>query len=147
MVDIIDDKNDLFSSKNNLSLNKEDIFNVLKKDPNILSLSEYLWLKETDRMKNLRKNICEFMNDDQNFILLLQEYEDIAMDIVEKYKWDEYSKWQIALILLKALIAYDWGNIEYYRENVKEASDYAYNAYYDDIDEMIQIIKKSKPIK
>lgn len=125
----------------------EQLFKILKNDLTIAWLVENLWYKESLEMLKLRYEIIELMNKWSDFKNKLMAYEDLAMKVIENKNWSDYMKWQIILILLKANIAYEWNYIEYYQDNMKDASEYAYQAWFDDIDSVINKILKQLPNK
>lgn len=131
----------------NKGLEIEELLAVLNNNLTINWLAEVLWLKETSVMSELRLELVKLMinwGEIKSWFIL---YEDLAIEIINEKKGVDYSKWQIALMLLKARIAYDGNDMDYYKSCIDDASEYAYQAGFDAIDGNIQKIKKKFPLK
>ncbi len=80
--------------------------------------------EETDKMKTIRDDIIKIMKDWWVYRDLYIEYDNIATEMIDNLKWDDYEKAQIWLILIKAFMFKESWNIERFTEELNDAKTY-----------------------
>jgi len=76
----------------------EDLSNI----KTLTEMADHLWVKETENMVKHRQDVIKQMELWKPIKNDLIKYEDGAREIVGKYQWDNFARWNIAIDLLKA---------------------------------------------
>ncbi len=124
---------------------KNEVSDILETSNNpkikwLIDLSISLWLTESSQMLELREEILDLITKWESYKHKNIEYEELALWIIDKYKWEKFAKAQIALNLLKASIYLQaWYN-DYYLEDISDILDYCKWMWYEDISEQLEKI-------
>lgn len=132
----------------------------VKEFQTLSEIAAYLWVQENDKMKQHKQDIVQQMKEWKPIKDYLIKYEDEAREIVWKHKWDRFSKWNIAMDILKANIISDWMKSiknddpkykkdmeNYLKENLSTAKTHLRNIKLDNIIPILEKISGSKGSK
>jgi hypothetical protein len=90
---------------------------------------------ETDELKTVREQaVVAFSIDDAEKVgALTLEYQLLGEELVNNLQGREYMRGQIGLIVAKATLHRETGNLEAFLHDIRDAREYAFDAYEDDI--------------
>lgn len=110
------------------------------------SLYEQLGFIETEELKLIREQAIQASSapDPENRRALLAEYQLTGEELVNSLHDTEYMRAQIGLIVAKATLHRDMGDIEAFMNNIGDAKEYAYNAYLDDV---VAVLEKAPSVE
>lgn len=109
-------------------------------------LSRRLGFVENDELRAVRELAVEAssMGDTERVKALLSEYQLHGEELVSNLQGSEYIRGQIGLIVAKAALHRDAGDVEAFLEDIKDAKDYAYDMYED---ETVSVLEKAPSIE
>lgn len=109
-------------------------------------LHERLGFIETDELRGLRAQATEasVSGASEKLNALLREYQVRGEELVSSLDGDEYMHGQIGLIVAKATLHRDTGNLEAFLEHIRDAKNYAFNVYED---EAVSVLEKAPSIE
>lgn len=93
------------------------------------SLAERLGFIETTELRLIREQAVQsFLSDETQGVRdLLVDYQSYGEHLVDSLEGSEYTRGQIGLIVAKATLYRDTGNIGAFLDAVEDATDYAFN--------------------
>lgn len=115
-------------------------------------LSYAMWLRGLSDYSELRDGLIWLIENGEEFADMQIKYESLVLKEIDKfervmlkvggkeYEWTKLC--QIALNLVRASIFYEAWHMDGYEYYIKEALDYAYKMYFDEIEKMIEDITK-----
>jgi len=97
------------------------------------NLATILGVIETEKMTQLRNEIVRLMKNEEEFVDVYLEYDELAKEVIDQQNGGRSAEGQIALILLKASMLYDGGDSLRCEVEIDDALVYASNMQYDDV--------------
>ncbi len=97
-------------------------------------LSERLGFAETEELKAIRGYAVEASKKDDNegVNALVLEYQLLGEELVDSLEGSEYMCGQIGLIVAKAILHKDTGNLKAFLNDIADAKEYAFNIQEDE---------------
>lgn len=84
-----------------------------------------LWFEETEEMKNIRLKLIILIYKKEDYLKIYTRYDKLSEDLINNFEWNNYTRWQIALIIMKAYINLASWRVDFYNEDINDALDYA----------------------
>lgn len=105
-------------------------------------LCNRLGFAENDELKTIRELAVEASssNDTERVRALFLEYQLRGEELVSGLQGGEYMRGQIGLIIAKATLHRDTGDLGKFLDDIKDAKEYAYDAYED---ETVAVLEKA----
>lgn len=110
------------------------------------SLAEHLGFVETTILRQIRVDALEaFLSDETQSVRdLLADYQTYGEQQVDGLEGNTYMKGQIGLIIAKATLDRDTGNITAFLDAVEDAAEYAFNI---GEDEVVAVLEKAPSLE
>lgn len=116
------------------------------KDRGIDALCEQLGFIETDELKSLREQAVEAYHsgDTEGVRDALIGYQLLGEELVNGMQGYDYMQGQIGLIVAKATLHRDTGNIGAFLDDIEDAKTYAFNMQEDDVASRLEKVPSSE---
>lgn len=110
------------------------------------TLCEKLGFIETDELRTIREQAIDAasLGETERLGALLFEYQAHAEELVSKLQGGDYMKGQIALIIAKATLHRDTGDLGAFLDDIKDAKEYAFDAYED---EAVAVLERAPSVE